>query len=425
MKIKLHQGQSKILRSNKRFIIACAGTQGGKSFSGPSWLAREVSKYSDPDAMFLVVFPTYDNGQKGCIRDLITQYRGTCYEGHFNASSHIYTLPTGQAIYFRSAERPEHLQGGAMKAVWFDEAGMCQEDAWRAVQQRLSIVRGRALITTTPYAEQWLADIIQLAKEGHPEYDYINWPSNLNPYFPPEEWEARKNELPGYLFRQRYMGEFGPPERAAYPEFNEENITNVPYNPELPILVGCDFNNSPLHWILAQAVNGMLFVYDEIYIPLNAKTTDALAELIDRHNNHKQRFIIFGDASSKAAHTSSVQSDYAIIYNNKKLQQMGVSYRIPNANPAQGDRLNAVNALINAGHGRRLFVDYKCRHLIKDLQNCRLKEGTRQLDKVYYDGHGADALGYIINTLNPIRADIKREMPTIRVSSDASQYLSI
>jgi hypothetical protein len=61
-------------------------------------------------------------------------------------------------VYFGHASDPDSLESATAKAAWLDEAGPEEVPArlWEAIQRRLSIHQGRALITTTPYDLGWL-----------------------------------------------------------------------------------------------------------------------------------------------------------------------------------------------------------------------------------------------------------------------------
>ena len=44
LRLNLHQGQTKAWDSDRRFVFAIAGTQGGKTTFGPWWLNREIER---------------------------------------------------------------------------------------------------------------------------------------------------------------------------------------------------------------------------------------------------------------------------------------------------------------------------------------------------------------------------------------------
>ena len=152
--ITLADHQAKAIDSQKRFIALIGGTGGGKTFTGPMWLYQEIEKH--PDDHFLVIAPTYKMLIRATVPTMIEIFRGTHAEGEYKASIGQYVLPTGGTIWFGSADRPETLEGGQYRAAWLDEAGQMKRQVWIVIQARLGLKQGRAFITTTPYAVNWL-----------------------------------------------------------------------------------------------------------------------------------------------------------------------------------------------------------------------------------------------------------------------------
>ncbi len=116
---------------------------------------------------------------------------------------------------------------------------------------------------------------------------------------------------------------------------------------------------------------------------------------------------IYGDPAGKARHTSQVAgSDWDQVrefFVGK--QQFDVSMKVKAGAPAVKDRTNAVNTLLENGLGEvQLYVDPKCKLLIRDLENVRWKRDVSGnvlgvLDKSQKDlTHVSDALGYFVET---------------------------
>lgn len=96
-------------------------------------------------------------------------------------------------------------------------------------------------------------------------------------------------------------------------------------------------------------------------------------------------------------------------------------FRVPAANPPVKDRINCVNALLRNHAGqRRLKIDPKCKHLIKDLEQVSWKADPygnplAELDKSDpMRTHASDALGYLVAREFPMRAQMgERAGPSI------------
>ncbi|GAI83775.1 unnamed protein product, partial [marine sediment metagenome] len=108
-------------------------------------------------------------------------------------------------VYFGSADRPDSLEGGQVRAAWVDEAGQIKRASWEAIQRRLGFFMGRGLLTTTPYSLNWLkTDFYDHWKKKDPDYDVVQFRSIDSPYYPEEEYERARRTLDRRIFEMRY-----------------------------------------------------------------------------------------------------------------------------------------------------------------------------------------------------------------------------
>ena len=94
------------------------------------------------------------------------------------------------------------------------------------------------------------------------------------------------------------------------------------------------------------------------------------------------------------------------------LQNAGWNVKYKPRHPAVKDRVNAVNSLLLNSNGEsRLFVDPKCKELIKSLGRFSYKEGTLIPDKGGKNdySHFPDALGYGVEYLFPVTRQFKTQ----------------
>jgi phage terminase large subunit len=174
-------------------------------------------------------------------------------------------------IFVRSLDEPDAIEGMECLAAWVDECGKIKQQGWINVQGRLSITKGRAILTTTPYAVNWFyRDIMLRANHNDVDYEVITWSSNDNPAFPQDEFERARKTLPKAIFERRYMGLFTRLEGLVYPEFDEE--THVVDGFDIPDswirFGGLDFGKSNPNAILciAQDPDSKIFyIYKEFY----------------------------------------------------------------------------------------------------------------------------------------------------------------
>jgi hypothetical protein len=82
------------------------------------------------------------------------------------------------------------------------------------------------------------------------------------------------------------------------------------------------------------------------------------------------------------------------------------SFHYMTSNPGVKSRVAAVNSLLKSTSGEnRLFIDARCKHLLKDLERVVWKRGTALIekDKDPELTHISDALGYLVETEAGIR----------------------
>lgn len=238
LKVNFHVGQWKAWQSERRFVTVLAGTQGGKTSFGPVWLHREIQRCGPGD--YMIVAPTYPLLNKKALpefkRLFVNYFKLGRYVGppamEFRVSRAgqkklfgAYGNDYETTIFFGHASDPQSLESATAKAVWIDEAGQnrFKLDSWEAIQRRLSLNEGRALITTTPYNLGWLKQQIwDPWQAGDTDIDVIRFDSIENPRFSRREFERAKRKLPGWKFRLFYRAMFTRPAGLIYDCFDDE-----------------------------------------------------------------------------------------------------------------------------------------------------------------------------------------------------------
>lgn len=235
LRLNFHPGQLRAWDSTKRFVSVLAGTQSGKTSWGPFWLWREIQRRGPGD--YLVVTPSYPMLELKCLPEFMRLFKDTLALGEYRGSPTRkftvssagaqrlfgYVPATPTCVFFGYAASPDSLESATAKAAWLDEAGQLKFKigSWEAINRRLAIHQGRALVTTTPYSIQgWLKsklfDPWEQAGGHHPDIDVIRFDSTENPAFPPEEFERARRELPPWKFDLFYRAIFGRPAGWIY-----------------------------------------------------------------------------------------------------------------------------------------------------------------------------------------------------------------
>jgi hypothetical protein len=276
----------------------------GKSAIGPAWLWREI-KLRGPGE-YIVVAPTFPILNKKPIPlcqqlfesmmklGKLTRGNSPTFEfskdGMRKTFGHEPAVDDYVRIFFIHAQDPESLESITAKAVWCDEAGQLKFRAgsWEAIRRRLSVNRGRALLTSTPYGDTWLKrKIYDPWEAGDPAYDVIQFDSLMNPAFSREEYEQAKRDLPGWRFDMMHRGQFTRPSGMIYDCFDRKVHTRkrFPIPDQWPRYVGLDFGgiNTAATFFAEDPRTRHLYAY-KIYLPGRSYTARQHALSITEHD---------------------------------------------------------------------------------------------------------------------------------------------
>ena len=230
----------------------------------------------------MVVAPVNKILHTATIPRFMTVFRGTDAEGTFKSSTGEYLLPDGGVVYFRSAEKPEYLEGPHVAGAWLDEAGQMKRWAWVVIQARVGLKQGRVLFTSTPYGRNWFYhEIFEQWRKGSPYIDVIQFSSITNPHYPTDEFERMKTVLSQSEFSMRYLGMFENPANLFFPSFHDCVVDEVRYpEPGDRRYGGIDFGWTAPSAVLSAFQNdvGEVWIYREFYEP-KALVSDLAAQM--------------------------------------------------------------------------------------------------------------------------------------------------
>lgn len=204
-----HINQLPFHKSKARFRSLITGVRFGKTVAG-AWdcLFAAIRK---PNQFCWLVAPTNKYVDVGQLELQKLFDAGPNIVKRFNTRDRRWILTNGSRIECRSAEREDSLRGPGIDYIWIDEASYMKASAMRICRTRVSDKMGRISITTTPKGKIWTNDWYLYGLSDDPKYSaYESWryESRQNPYFPEEEWEFAKEDLPWDFFRQEYMSDF-------------------------------------------------------------------------------------------------------------------------------------------------------------------------------------------------------------------------
>jgi hypothetical protein len=397
LRVSNHPGQYATLQSERRFVFMIAGTQGGKTGWAPFWLKREIERKGPGD--YLAVTATFPLLNLKMKPEFLKIFRDTLHLGEWRESEKIFLMADGTRIIFCSAENSESVESATAKAVWCDEAGQYRFklDTWEAVQRRLSIHQGRALITTTPYNLGWLKTEHDRWQAGDPNYDVINFPSIMNPVFPKEEYQRAKDTLPDWKFKLFYEAKFTRPAGLIYEDYLDEyeghKIKSFAIPQEWPRYVGIDPGavHTALVWLAHDTAKNVYYAYRES-CEGGLTTGQHVAHALSLAANENVANWFLGAKSEK---------QYRLDW-----QAAGISAR----EPAIVDVEAGIDRVIGLFKARRLYIFDTLRGLRDDLGSYsrELDDNGQTTDKIRdkESYHYADALRYVVLGLSGPRAEI-------------------
>ena len=390
-----------------RFVAFIAGIRSGKTYAGAREAGRQAwNSKSEPMAVFGIIAPTFNMLDRTTWKEFRHAMRPLILKE--NETKKIITLKNGREVYGFSAEDADKIRNVTMCGFWVDEARECKDFAtlWDVLLGRVLSTGGKGFITTSPNSFDDIHDIFIAQKQK--DYYTIKATTYENDYLNKiaiDELAAKYDEK---YMQQELLGQFVIFEGAVYYTFNRQHNAGdlafklAQYNPNIPMQLCCDFNINPMAWVIIQTgINTdtklkEVYVIDEIYMK-NSNTIDACLEFKTRFPNHRAGVVLYGDATGRARHTDSNITNWKII--ESELSAYNISSHIPTKNPAERDRINAVNGLIcNSKGQRRVFVNpQKCKNLIRDFEQVSFKEGSSQIDKSkdWSLTHPSDAFGYM------------------------------
>lgn len=329
-------------------------------------------------------------------------------------------LINNSQIRFVSGETLQNLRGETLHGVVVDEVRDQHPELWAQVlRPMLTTTRGWGAFVSTPRGYDQFFDLFEKAKTDS-EWQSFQAPSTCNPLFGQDEYEAARKELSEAIFDQEINANFRDIQNgSAYINFTSANLVatnpfgrdSLAYSKYLPVIVGMDFNLSPMSWVLGQERAGEFYFFDEIYLE-RSHTQEAALELAARLKRLQIespiKAILVGDATGKAGQRAAMgRSDISIV--EEILTQAGIRYenRTPDSNPLVVDRVNVVNSKLKDATGQaHVFVDpSRCPRLVKDLQRVVWKAGISAQPKLDQSSdpsltHISDAMGYAVCALS-------------------------
>jgi phage terminase large subunit len=397
------------LPSQRRFHNSSARFKG---FSGPigsgksQALCHEVIRlsYINAGRMGLLGAPTYPMLRDSTQRSLFDILDANHLRYEYNkAENFIVMKDSGSKVVFRSLDDYERLRGTNLAWFGVDELTYTHEEAWLRLEGRLRDPKATTLCgfaVWTPKGFDWVYDrFIANPVSG---YEAIIAKPFENRHLLskiPDFYERLRNSYDERFFQQEVMGEYVnlTTGRVYYAFDRKKHVRVEEVDLSRPLLWALDFNVNPMCSVVAQKIGDTIIVHDEIVLG-RASTMDACEEFQRRFGFHAAGLEVYGDASGARMQTAG-STDYEIITEFLRRNAYPHVMRVPRSNPAVRDRIAIMNAAFeNVAGQARLFVNPRCKELIKDFEQVGYQPNTAMIDKNSDPKrtHLSDALGYLI-----------------------------
>lgn len=384
-----------------------------KGFSGPigsgksQALCQEAIRlsYMNPGRMGLLGAPTYpmlrDATQAALFE--ILESNQIPFE-HNKAENTLLMKDSRSRILFRPVDEFERLRGTNLAWFGLDELTYTQEAAWLRLEGRLRDPKAQRLCgfaVWTPKGFDWVYR--KFINEPVAGYEAVVAKPFENQYLLaqiPDFYDRLKASYDKGFYEQEVMGSYlNLLGGLVYTAFSrEEHIREAKVSPSLPLYWTLDFNVDPMSSVVAQIFRGKVVALDEIVLR-HGSTQEACQEFLKRFGGHRAGVVIYGDASGYQQQTTGA-SDYQVIREYfQTFSDIQPQYRAPRANPSVRERINLTNAKLRSASGEiGLYVDRKCKELIKDFEQVAYKAESCQIDKDRdrMRTHLSDAMGYLL-----------------------------
>jgi hypothetical protein len=374
--LTLRYAQGEVFTDPSRFRVLVAGRRFGKSYLSCIELLRGA--ISKPNETYFYCAPTYRMA-KDIAWKTLKQLVPKAWVKSKNESDLKIELVNGSMIELKGTENAMALRGRSLSGVVLDEAAFMDSGVWfEVLRPALADKQGWALFISTPEGTaSWFYDLWCYVEEDE-SGDWKRWSYTTieGGNVPPEEVEAARAQLDPRTFRQEFEASFENLSGLVAVNFSDANINKKAEDiPQLPLLLGVDFNVSPMSIVCAVKCDDELHVFDEITLN-NATTWEACEEVIRRYGLER-RIVACPDPTGAARKTSGVgATDHAILRKN------GFRVETPRSPWKVRDKINCVNTGLMDGTGtRRILINPRCKETIKSLRTLVYEENTGQPNK--------------------------------------------
>lgn len=396
MRIVCHKFQEKALTSPKKIIVNASGIQGGKTTTGSLFIIKN-SVQIPRDWNQIIVAPTYKILAQATLPKFLSTVRGM---GTYRKVDATFKFRHGPTAFIRSLSDPNAIEGITdVGGIWADEAGLFSRYAWENVMGRAAFKKAPIMVTTTPYALNWLYHLWKDWKAGlEPDVEFISYSSIDNPYFPREEFEAQRRRLDPVRFAMKYLGQFGRMEGLVYPDVKFINARPLPQGTRYYGGIDWGFTNPFAMVVRAVTPEGLHYRVDEIFKA--GLTTDEQIDLckVKAHIYNIRLFV--ADPSNPGAITA---------FNKAGLKCIGGKNDVVEGIDRHRTLMKENRFFIFKDENPNGFDEYETYHY-PEKTDLKIDEDEKEQVPVSQNDHSCDADRYV--TMHLTESETPKKQPT-------------
>ena len=352
--------QSKLHDRLERFNVLVCHRRFGKTVFAINELIRLALTTDKTRPRLAYMCPLFKQA-KSVAWDMLKEFSRVIPGVVFNEAELRADYPNGGRVQLFGADNYDALRGIYLDGVVLDEYAQMSPRAWgEVIRPALSDRKGMAIFIGTPMGHGHFYDLYQRSenlKGWHTEMYKASETGLLDD----EELDAMRAEMTDDEYAQELECSWSAAIRGAFYSKElvkiEKQITNVPYDQDLPVITACDLGikDSFVIWYFQELGSEIRVIDCDAYTGMGLP--DVIKEMDAKPYKYSQH-IAPHDISVRELGTGKARIDVA--------RKLGVKYDIAPKMSVQ-DGINAVRTQIP----RMYFDKEKCRHGLEALTQYR------------------------------------------------------
>ena len=415
----------------------CSGRRSRKTLIAKKKIKKRALR--NKNTLWFHAAPTRDQA-KAIFWDSLKEYTSPYWSKDPNESNLHVTLINDSQIWVVGMDKPQRIEGRdkSWNGCHLAEFGDFKPDAWEQnIRPVLADTLGSAIIdgVPDPYKSNFAnhKKMAQRACGGSipiiepfvgsygecGEWSFYAWHSA--DVLDPHEMASIKAETDPQTYRIEYEASFESMSGMVYYAFTPDywpqgNLdTSVQYDRHLPIVMGFDFNVSPMTAVLGHVKKDKegkeFWLLFKGYFLKNSNTKQLTQRIVDEYPD-TQTFILTPCQSSIARQSSQeitadgYKTDLNIIKSVMRESGRNIIIKKRAKNPPTHKRIRALNSMLS---NKRLVLnpdDIGLRELKRDFEELAYKEGTSAIDESDpMRNHISAAAGYVCEKYWPVKPE--------------------